>query len=129
MVDRYQDFHLQLLAGEWREGSGEASRSVTNPYSGETLATIRSATSADLDAAYRKAAEAQVEWANTPPSERAALMHRVVAIFDQRKDEIIDWLIREAGSTQLKAAIEWGSARAITLEAASMPSRSRGATL
>lgn len=129
MVDRYQDFHLQLLAGEWREGSGEASRSVTNPYSGETLATIRSATSADLDAAYRKAAEAQVEWENTPPSERAALMHRVVAIFDQRKDEIIDWLIREAGSTQLKATIEWGSARAITLEAASMPSRSCGATL
>jgi len=129
MIERYRDFHLQLLAGEWRQGSGEASRPVVDPYSGETLATIRAATSADLDAAYRNAAEAQVEWADTPPTERAALILRVVSIFDERKDEIMDWLIRESGSTRLKATIEWGLARAITLEAASMPSRAGGATL
>ncbi|HUH37664.1 MAG TPA: aldehyde dehydrogenase family protein [Spongiibacteraceae bacterium] len=129
MAEHYRDFHLQLLAGEWRQGSGESSRPVLNPYSGETLTTIQTATSADLDAAYQKAAAAQLEWADTPPAERAALMLRVVSIFDTRKDEIIDWLIRESGSTQLKATIEWNSARAITLEAASMPSRVRGATL
>lgn len=100
-----------------------------NPYSGETLVTIRAATSADLDAAYQKAAKAQVGWADTPPSERTALLLRVVSIFDKRKDEIIDWLIHEAGSTRLKAMIEWGSARAITLEAASIPGRAHGATM
>ncbi|WP_372965004.1 aldehyde dehydrogenase family protein [Marinobacter sp.] len=129
MSDDYRDLHLQLLEGEWREGSGDESRSVINPYSGETILAIRSATSADLDATYRKAAQAQEAWANTPPAERSALMHRVVSIFDQRKDEIIDWLIRESGSTRLKANIEWGSARAITLEAASMPARAHGATM
>lgn len=129
MIERYQDFHLQLVAGEWREGSGEESHSIVNPYSGETLTTIRSATSTDLDAAYLKAAQAQVDWADTPPSERAALLLRVVSIFDERKDEIIDWLIQESGSTRLKAMIEWGSARAITLEAASIPGRVHGATM
>lgn len=129
MIECYQDFHLQLLAGEWREGSGEASLPVVNPYTEQTLLTIRSANANDLDLTYRKAAQAQIAWADTPPSERAALMLRVVAIFDKRKDEIIDWLIHEAGSTRLKAIIEWGSARGITLEAASMPSRSHGATL
>jgi hypothetical protein len=44
-----------------------------------------------------------------------------VAIFDARKEEIIDWLIRESGSTRLKANVEWGAARGITQEAASMP--------
>ncbi|WP_417543571.1 aldehyde dehydrogenase family protein [Marinobacter sp.] len=64
MSECYQNLHLQLLAGEWREGSGEESRSVTNPYSGETLLSIRSATSSDLDATYQKAAQAQVAWAD-----------------------------------------------------------------
>lgn len=129
MSECYRDFHLQLLAGEWCEGSGEESRPVINPYSGETLVSIRSATSGDLDTAYQKAAEAQVAWADTPPAERSALMLRVVAIFDARKEEIIDWLVRESGSTRVKANIEWGSARAITLEAASMSTRAQGATM
>ncbi|PCM44097.1 aldehyde dehydrogenase family protein [Marinobacter sp. ANT_B65] len=129
MNECYRNFHLQLLTGEWREGSGENSRPVVNPYSGETLLSIRSATTGDLDATYQKAAEAQKAWADTPPAERSALMLRVVSIFDERKEEIIDWLIQESGSTRLKATIEWGSARAITLEAASMPARAHGATM
>ncbi|MBZ0071964.1 MAG: aldehyde dehydrogenase family protein [Gammaproteobacteria bacterium] len=129
MSENYRNFHLQLLAGEWREGSGEESHPVVNPYSGETLTSIRAATSDDLDATYQKAAVAQVAWADTPAAERAALMLRVVSIFDVRKEEIIAWLVREAGSTRLKATIEWDLARTITLEAASMPSRVQGATM
>ncbi len=129
MAEHYQDWRLQPLAGEWREGSSETTRPVTNPYSGEELTTIRLATSEDLDRAYRKAEEAQQDWAARGPSERAAVLHRAVSIFDQRKDEIIDWLIRESGSTRLKANVEWGSARAITLEAASMPARAHGYTM
>ncbi|OEY66097.1 aldehyde dehydrogenase family protein [Marinobacter sp. X15-166B] len=129
MTEAYQGFQFQSLAGEWRAGGGDETIRVTNPYTGETLTALRAATAADLDQAYRKAAEAQVAWAQTPPAERAALLHRVVAIFDARKDEIIDWLIRESGSTRLKATIEWGSARGITLEAASMPARAHGMTM
>lgn len=66
MTEYYRDFHLQFLAGEWREGNGDKSLPVINPYSGDTLTSIRSATSADLDVAYRKAADQQVRWANTP---------------------------------------------------------------
>ena len=126
MIESYQNFHLQLLAGEWREGSGEKSHPVVNPYSGETLTSIRTATAEDLDAAYQKAAEAQAAWGNASSAERAALMLRVVSILDERKEEIVGWLVRESGSTRLKATIEWGLARAITLEAASMPARAHG---
>lgn len=129
MSNAYGDFHLQPIAGEWRAGSSERRVAVKNPLNQDELATIPLATQEDLDVAYLAAQEAQVAWAATPPGERAALMRRVVGIFDARKEEIIDWLIRESGSTRLKANVEWGAARGITQEAASMPSRVHGRTL
>nr|WP_298415066.1 aldehyde dehydrogenase family protein [uncultured Halomonas sp.] len=129
MSERYKDLHLQPLAGEWRQGSGEREVTVIDPYQQTELLKITLANREDLDAAYQRAQAVQPEWAAKPPAERAALMHRVVALFDERKDEIIDWLVRESGSTRVKANIEWGAARAITLEAASMPSRVHGMTL
>ncbi|CAM4238158.1 aldehyde dehydrogenase family protein [Vreelandella rituensis] len=129
MSNAYSDFHLQPIAGEWREGSSERTVEVLNPYDGSQLLTARLADRNDLDAAFTAAEKAQAEWAATPPSARAALMQRVVGIFDARKEEIINWLIRESGSTRLKANIEWGAARGITQEAASMPGRVHGMTL
>lgn len=126
---RYGDFGLLPIAGKWREGASGRRLEVTNPFSGQKLLDIAMASKADLDEAYRAAAKAQPDWAAKGPGERAAVMHRAVAIFDARRDEIIDWLVRESGSTRIKAAIEWGSARAITLEAAGMPSRSHGRVL
>lgn len=126
---RYGDFGLLPIAGKWREGASGRRLEVTNPFSGQKLLDIAMASKADLDEAYRAAAKAQPDWAAKGPGERAAVMHRAVAIFDARRDEILDWLVRESGSTRIKAAIEWGSARAITLEAAGMPSRSHGRVL
>ncbi len=129
MSTAYRDFHLQPIAGAWREGGSERSTRVTNPYDGSALLDIRLADRRDLDAAFLAAEKAQAEWSATPPAERSALLQRVVAIFDARKEEIIDWLIRESGSTRLKANVEWGAARGITQEAASMPGRVHGMTL
>lgn len=129
MSTAYRDFHLQPIAGEWREGGSERRAEVTNPFDGSALLDIRLADRSDLDAAFLAAEKAQVEWAASSPGERSALLQRVVEIFDARKEEIIDWLIRESGSTRLKANVEWGAARGITQEAASMPGRVHGMTL
>ncbi|MFA5630687.1 MAG: aldehyde dehydrogenase family protein [Porticoccaceae bacterium] len=122
----YQNLELQPIAGHWRAGSAGRNLDVRDPFTGETLLSLAMANAEDLDQAYRTAQQAQAEWAATGPGVRGDVMRRAVAIFDERKQEIIDWLIREAGSTQLKAEIEWGSARAITLEAASLPGRAHG---
>lgn len=122
----YRDFHLQPLAGEWRAGSSGRELVDQSPYSQETLARITLATRDDLDAAFNRAAEAQVAWAAAVPAERAAVLLKAVAIFDSRREEIVDWLIRESGSTRIKAEIEWATARAITQEAASFPTRMHG---
>lgn len=56
-------------------------------------------------------------------------MLRSATIMETRHDEIIDWLIREAGSTRYKAELEWQFTHAITLEAASFPHRVAGRIL
>ena len=125
----YQKLELQPIAGTWREGRSGRNLDVTDPYTGEALLSLPMATREDLDEAYRAAQKAQVEWAAMGPTARGQIMRRAVEIFDERKDEIVSWLIREAGSTRIKAEIEWGSARGITLESASLPGRVHGRIL
>ncbi|WMJ65764.1 aldehyde dehydrogenase family protein [Klebsiella variicola] len=125
----YRDLHLLPIAGAWREGSAPQSLQVSDPYNGETLLQIKQATRDDLDEAYQTAQRAQVEWAMIGPGQRSAILHRAVQIFDERREEIIGWIIRESGSTRIKAQIEWGAARSITLESASFPARVYGRIL
>src|SRR5690554_60553 len=125
----YQNLELQPIGGQWRAGSASRNLDVTDPFTGEQLLSLPMATREDLDEAYRKAAQAQVEWAAMGPTARGQIMRRAVEIFDERKGEIVDWLIRESGSTRIKAQIEWGAARSITLESASLPGRCHGRIL
>ena len=60
---------------------------------------------------------------------RAAVMLRAAAIMQERRQEIVDWLIRESGSTRFKAELEWRFVRSIILEAASFPHRVEGRIL
>ena len=122
----YRDFHLQYIAGDWQSGQDDSVNKDSNPYNGETLVEIKQATKAQLDTAYEAAQNAQKEWAQTLPAERAALLYKVVDILDNRQDEIVDWLIKESGSTRIKAMVEFNVARAITLEAATFPNRVHG---
>jgi acyl-CoA reductase-like NAD-dependent aldehyde dehydrogenase len=122
----YANLELQPIAGQWRAGSSARALDVLNPYNDDTLLTIQLATREDLNEAYLAAQKAQQEWAETGPAQRAAIMVKAVEIFDQRHDEIVEWIIKEAGGTRIKAEIEWGAARAITLESASLASRVHG---
>lgn len=128
-LEGYAGFEVQPIAGHWRAGRSPRRMADIDPYSGKTLVEIALASAEDVDDAYQAAAPAQQAWAAAAPAERARVMHNAVRIFDLRREEIISWLIREAGSTRLKAVIEWESARAITLEAASFPYRVAGRIL
>lgn len=122
----YSDFDLQFIAGNWTKGADDSVN--TNPFNGETLVKIQQASKDQLDQAYQAATTAQVEWAKKSPAERTALLYKVVEILDQRQEEVIDWLVKESGSTRIKAQVEFGSARAITVEAATFPNRVHGET-
>ncbi len=125
----YAGFGGQYIAGSWRPGREGSLETDTDPFSGETLAEIIQADRRDLDDAYQAAATAQRSWAAVLPAARAAIMLRSATIMEARREEIMDWLIREAGSTRYKAQLEWQFVHAITLEAASFPHRVEGRIL
>ncbi|HEY8328607.1 MAG TPA: aldehyde dehydrogenase family protein [Rhodanobacter sp.] len=128
-LETYGGFDTQPIGGTWRSGRSTRHSTDIDPYTGKTLVTIPLATTQDVDDAYQAAAAAQPGWAAAAPAERARVMHNAVRIFDERREEIISWLIHESGSTRVKANIEWDSARAVTLEAASFPYRVAGRIL
>ena len=120
---RYDGFDQQYIGGAWRAGQSSRTLSNTNPFNGEQLVQIRNASQDDVDAAYVAAERAQRDWAAVLPAARARVLHAVLDVLDARGPEIIDWLVRESGSTLIKASMELGAARGITAEAATFPLR------
>ncbi|HBY43719.1 MAG TPA: aldehyde dehydrogenase, partial [Brevundimonas sp.] len=125
----YQGWDGQYIDGAWRHGRQGEIQTDTDPYSGAVLAETVMANGQDLDEAYRAAAKAQKDWETRLPAERAGVMIRAAAIMEARREEILGWLTREAGSTRGKAELEWQFVHAVTLEAASFPYRAEGKLL
>jgi aldehyde dehydrogenase (NAD+) len=125
---RYSGLSDQYIAGRWRPGRGPVLADV-DPFEGESILEIHLANAEELDAAYESAAKAQRSWWAETPEQRETVMLRAAEIIQQRREEIIDWLARESGSTRVKAAFEVELTRGITLEAASFPHRMAGRIL
>jgi acyl-CoA reductase-like NAD-dependent aldehyde dehydrogenase len=123
---RYDGFETMLLNGSWRQGRSGRVSEDRDPYTNDVLVRIALADEQDLEDGFRAAAAAQPQWYEMLPGERSAIIRHAAEIIDQRREEIIDWLIHESGSTRIKANVEWQYARAVTFEAASFPSRVEG---
>ncbi|WP_035642609.1 aldehyde dehydrogenase family protein [Bradyrhizobium sp. ORS 375] len=129
MTANLNELDRMLIGGVWRAGNGTDRIADKDPFTGDTLLEIVEADESDVQAAYSAAVTAQRDWAAALPSERATVMQRAADVMVKRRDEIVDWLIREAGSTRLKANLEWQAAQAVMLAAASMPYMVEGAIL
>jgi aldehyde dehydrogenase (NAD+) len=117
------------IGGVWRPGNGQRTLKDNNPYTGEVIVEIQEGDRGDLEAAYTSAARAHPSWAAALPTERAAVMRRAAEVMEARREEIISWLVRESGSTRLKASLEYESTHAIMLWAASVPDQVEGRIL
>jgi aldehyde dehydrogenase (NAD+) len=125
----YDGFDRMLLNGTWRYGSGGQVADDLDPYTNDVLVRIPLADERDLDEAFRDAAAAQPQWYSTLPAQRSAVLRRAATIMEARREEIVQWLVRESGSTRIKANLEWEIAHAVTLEAATFPPQVQGPIL
>ncbi|MFJ6893219.1 aldehyde dehydrogenase family protein [Streptomyces hokutonensis] len=77
-----------FIAGKWTGGSG-ATFATTDPATGEVIAEVPEATSADVDAAVEAAATAfaSPEWADMLPARRAKLLLDVADQLERRAEE------------------------------------------
>ena len=120
-MNRYENLQLNYINGVWRPGASEKSITDYNPYTGEKLLVFQAATVADMNEAYEGAAEKQKVWAQTNPYQISGIMHKAAQIMQDRSEEIIDWLIKESGSTRIKAQVELNASIGIVAHSANYP--------
>lgn len=106
MSSYFTDLAQQYIDGEWRPGTGSWDIIDFNPYDDEKLASITIATVDEVDQAYRAAARAQKEWADTNPYARRAVFEKALRLVEEREEEIAGAIVAELGGTRLKAAFE-----------------------
>jgi aldehyde dehydrogenase (NAD+) len=122
----YTGFENQYMNGVWMPGHSGKARKDINPYSSKVLLDIPLAAQRDVDQAYEAARVAQPPWACMRPHVRSDMLRAVVSILEDRYDEIVTWLVKESGSTRIKAEYEWDLVYGITKEASSLPYRVHG---
>jgi aldehyde dehydrogenase (NAD+) len=115
--------------GRWQPGAASTPLHVKSPWTGEPIGSIAAATPADVARAYEGAWRAQQAWAAAIPGFRARVFSDAARVMERRKAEIVEWLVRETGSTVTKAGIEWWAVHNSMSEAATLPSRVEGRIL
>lgn len=120
---------LQYIDGEWRPGSGDRSLADLNPYTGDVLAEFIIANAADIDTAYRSAADAQSEWATGNQYAKRSVFERAIRYIEDHSDKIVDIIIDELGGTRLKAGFEIAMTLDLLREVATFPLRMGGQIL
>jgi aldehyde dehydrogenase (NAD+) len=126
---RYDQPDQLPIAGVWRVGRSGKAIPDYNPYTGETLLSLTGSDARDVDDAYQEAQKLHRAWAAVRPQDRRSLLVRAALILEARKEEILDWLIKESGSTRTKALIEWRYTQLGMLEAANFPFHVEGKIL
>lgn len=125
----YDGLDMQVIGGSRRAGRGAGFTRVTDPYTGGLLNEIQHASVEDVDAAFKAAHAAQAEWGTRSPGERAGLLLRAATILEARKEEIVGWLIRESGSTRIKATLEWQAVHSMMIHFSAFPYQAKGEIL
>ncbi|GAA1079773.1 benzaldehyde dehydrogenase [Nocardiopsis composta] len=123
-----EEWHGNVFTGAWTAARG-GDAPVTAPATGAELARIGSAGAEDVSASARAAAEAQRAWAAASFEDRAAVLRRAGALFEEHAEEIAGWLVREAGSARGKAAFETHLAVTEAYECAALASQPAGEVL
>jgi acyl-CoA reductase-like NAD-dependent aldehyde dehydrogenase len=94
-----------FVGGDWVEASGDSSREIVSPVTGEKLADVPNASEEDIRRAARSAREAQPKWAALSAWDRAAVCHAIADLMEERKEEFARELSLEQGKPYVAEAI------------------------
>lgn len=116
LANRLKDLDLvpeaAFIAGEWtaKAESGETFE-VTNPSTGEVLATLPNCGVPEARRAIARAAEAQVAWAAKTGKERAAVLKKLHALMMENQDDLGAIMTAEQGKplAEAKGEIAYGA--------------------
>ncbi|WP_040159491.1 NAD-dependent succinate-semialdehyde dehydrogenase [Mobilicoccus massiliensis] len=119
-----------FIGGEWREATGGATFEVRNPANGEVITSVADATPDDGKAALAAAADAQAEWAATPPRDRSELLRAAFDLLVERSEDFATLMTLEMGKPLAEARGEvtygaeffrWFAEEAVRIHGSYMP--------
>lgn len=88
----------QFIAGTWRPSEGGGTMPVLNPATEEPVTEVADGTAADVDAAVRAARAAFVAFSRTSVADRAALLRRIIAGYQDRAADLARATSEEMGA-------------------------------
>ena len=101
-----------FINGQWRSDAGASPVRVSNPATGEEIASVAGADRATTIEAIEAAAAAQPGWAATPAKERAAILRRWYELCVAHVDDLATILTAEQGKplAEARGEILYGAA-------------------
>jgi len=87
------------IDGQRVKGTSGRYAEIFNPATGEVQGKVALATTAELDAAVARAAQAQTLWAKVNPQRRARVMMKFGALINENMDRLAETISREHGKT------------------------------
>src|SRR5205823_770468 len=94
-----------FIGGEWIASTGDSTRPIVSPVTGETLAEAPDAGVEDVDRAVAAARAAQPKWAALSAWERAKVCHAIADLIDERREEFARELSLEQGKPYAAEAL------------------------
>jgi len=91
------------IDGEWRPAANGERFDVVDPGTEQVIAQVANAGPDDARAAAAAAADAQPEWAATPPRERGEVLRRSWELLTERADDLARLITRENGKVLAEA--------------------------
>jgi len=85
--------------GNWEDAHGCSLYPITNPATGQVIAQVPYATSADVDRAARAAHSAFLKWREVPVVERVQVFYRYKDLLEKHAEEVARILSAENGKT------------------------------
>lgn len=117
----------KLFRGTWQ--SAKNGYQVVEVATGESLGQIGYADASDVVEAAQQAKIAQKQWWALSYQERQAVFERAVQILTEHQAEIIEWLVKESGSLQLKAGFEVNISIQVLKHCIALPAADQGTLL
>ncbi len=92
-----------IIGGRAVESPSLRSLPVTAPMTGKIIAEVPLSGAAELDAAVRAAAEAQVEWGKRPLKDRVQVLFRMKTLVEEELDYLAEVITLENGKTMAES--------------------------
>lgn len=87
--------HKNILDGEFYDSKSNEVLEVKSPIDEAVLGTVQAMSTEDVDAVMKSAKDSQKYWAQTTIAHRAELLYKAADLLLERKDELVELLIKE----------------------------------